>query len=242
MRSFIAIELEPVVKEHLAQVQKKSQQYCRRGTYTPEENFHITLHFLGEIEPHDVEYITEAMFEVGKRTRGFTLELGDLGFFPRGDSGVMWVGVKKNPALERLFFALEKSLGRQGFPRDKTGLTPHITLGREVEPQRNFADVQRGASTEKMELVVSKITLMESQRRGFKLMYKPIYTQPLKEFEKVVEQEVKVEDEASEVVVERKPFVKPKKQPYVPQGSKPYGKQGKSYGKPQRRQGEFHKQ
>ena len=49
LRTFIAIELEQDVKEYLASVQTETQKLCRRGNYTPMDNFHLTLHFLGEI-------------------------------------------------------------------------------------------------------------------------------------------------------------------------------------------------
>lgn len=180
MRTFIAIELSPEVGEYLSEIQTETQKYCRRGNYTPKDNFHVTLHFLGEIDPSDVEYVKEAMFEAAQRNRVFDLKLGQIGFFGRGDRGILWVGLDKSDALQRLFFGLEKSLERQGFSREKKGLSPHITLGREVEPQRGFADVQKAVVMEGKSFTVEKITLMESVRRGPRLIYKPIFRQELK--------------------------------------------------------------
>lgn len=181
MRSFIAIELEPKMKDYLENVQTKSKSFCRRGTYTSRDNLHINLYFTGEIERDDVEYIQNAMFEVGRRTKAFTLNLSEVGFFPKGKTGVMWVGVKKSKELERLFLSLGKSLNRQGFGRDKTGLTPHITLGRDIEPQKGFVDLQKKMEIEPMEFKVKKITLVESKRRGFELFHKTLYNQEFKE-------------------------------------------------------------
>ena len=50
MRTFIAIELEEETKAQLAEVQAEAEKLCRRGNYTPKENFHLTLHFLGEVQ------------------------------------------------------------------------------------------------------------------------------------------------------------------------------------------------
>lgn len=180
MRTFIAIELSPEVREYLSEIQTETQKYCRRGNYTPQDNFHVTLHFLGEIDPSDVEYVKEAMFEAAQRNRVFDLKLGQIGFFGRGDRGILWAGLEKSDSLQRLFFGLEKSLERQGFAREKKGLSPHITLGRDVEPQRGFADVQKAVIMEGKSFNVEKITLMESVRRGPRLIYKPIYRQELK--------------------------------------------------------------
>ncbi|MFV0314269.1 MAG: RNA 2',3'-cyclic phosphodiesterase [Anaerotignum sp.] len=184
MRTFISIELSPDVTQYLTEIQAETKKFCRRGNYTPEDNFHITLHFLGEIDPSDVEYIKEAMFETAKRNKVFDLKLDQIGFFGRGDKGVLWAGVQKSDPLQRLFLNLEKSLGRQGFAREKKGLSPHITLGRDIEPQRGFSDVQRAVTMDGRSFTVEKITLMESVRRGPRLIYKPIYRQLLKGYGK----------------------------------------------------------
>ena len=55
MRTFIAIELEEETKAQLAEVQAEAEKLCRRGNYTPKENFHLTLHFLGEVQEEDLD-------------------------------------------------------------------------------------------------------------------------------------------------------------------------------------------
>ena len=59
MRTFIAIELEEETKAQLAEVQAEAEKLCRRGNYTPKENFHLTLHFLGEVQEEDLDYLHE---------------------------------------------------------------------------------------------------------------------------------------------------------------------------------------
>ena len=181
MRTFIAIELSQETREYLSKIQQQTQTVCRRGNYVPEDNFHITLHFLGEITAADIEPLKIAMFEAAQKNRAFELELGRIGFFPKGRNGVLWAGLKKSSSMERLFFQLQKSLERQGFGRGKKGLSPHITLGREVEPQRGFSDVEKAVRVEGKPFVVDKISLMESVRMGPRLVYKPIYRQLLRE-------------------------------------------------------------
>ena len=44
-----SLELEEETKAQLAEVQAEVEKLCRRGNYTPKENFHLTLHFLGEV-------------------------------------------------------------------------------------------------------------------------------------------------------------------------------------------------
>lgn len=179
MRTFIAIELEEEVKDHLAEVQAETQKLCRKGNFTPKENFHLTLHFLGEVEEGDLEYLQDAMYETARRNRPFTLTLEKIGFFPRGNKGILWAGLEKSTHLQRLFSTLEKSLEQQGFARERKGLSPHITLGREVEPHRSFLEVQKSVRVEPMKLAVKSISLMESVRKGPKLVYVPLFRQDL---------------------------------------------------------------
>lgn len=180
MRAFIAIELEDDVKEHLTQAQLATEKLCRKGSYTPQDNFHLTLHFLGEIQEEDMEYLQDAMYETARRNRPFTLTLDRIGFFPRGNKGILWAGLAKSNHLQRLFSTLEKSLEQQGFARERKGLSPHITLGREVEPHRSFMDVQKNVRLEPMKIPVRSITLMESVRKGPKLVYVPLFRMELK--------------------------------------------------------------
>ena len=179
MRTFIAIELEEEVKDHLSNIQAETQKLCRKGNYTPKDNFHLTLHFLGEVEEDDLDYLQEAIFETARRNRPFTLTLDKIGFFLRGNKGIMWAGLEKSTHLQRLFSTLEKSLEQQGFARERKGLSPHITLGREVEPHRSFMDVQKGVKVEPMRISVRSISLMESVRKGPKLVYVPLFRQNL---------------------------------------------------------------
>lgn len=181
MRTFIAIELEEEVKDALEGAQQQAAELCRKGNYTPKENFHLTLHFLGEIRPEEVDDVVQAMMETTRRNRPFELKLDRLGFFPRGREGILWAGVEKSAPLQRLFQQLEISLGKQGFAREKKGLSPHITLGREVEPYRGFADVQKQVKLENLTIKVKAISLMESVRRGRNLFYRPLFVQPLKD-------------------------------------------------------------
>lgn len=82
MRTFIAIELEEEVKDALKGAQQQAAELCRKGNYTPKENFHLTLHFLGEIRPEEVDDVVQAMMETTRRNRPFELKLDRLGFFP----------------------------------------------------------------------------------------------------------------------------------------------------------------
>ena len=96
MRTFIAIELEEETKAQLAEVQAEAEKLCRRGNYTPKENFHLTLHFLGEVQEEDLDYLHEAIYETARRNRPFTMTIDKIGFFPRGNKGILWAGIERS--------------------------------------------------------------------------------------------------------------------------------------------------
>lgn len=177
MRTFIAIELEEEIKEYVAQVQEEVKNQSKKGNFTPKENFHMTLHFVGETTVEDIEFLKQAIFETALRNRNFSLVLNRLGFFPRGDKAIAWVGVKESKELSRLFHLLEKNLSKEGFARDKKGLNPHITIGREVVLYRSFQQVEKNTKIEKKTISVQGISLMESVRIGSKLIYRPLFQQ-----------------------------------------------------------------
>ncbi len=180
MRTFIAIELEEDVKDALLNAQQQVQKQSKHGNYVPKENFHLTLHFIGETDHADLDYLKQAIYLTAIRNRCFDMELEKTGFFARGDKGIFWVGVKESKELVRLFSHLENNLLKEGFSREKKGISPHITLGREVIPYRSFMDIVNHTHVEKKSIRVTKISLMESVRIGAKLVYKPIFQQDLK--------------------------------------------------------------
>lgn len=180
MRVFIAVEFEKEMKEHLLEAQKKVAEKSSGGNFTAENNFHLTVRFIGEVDDEDLNSLIVAMEESASRNKSFNLRLSHLGFFPKGNKSVVWAGIDKSDSLIRLFNNLEKNLTKQGFPRERTGLSPHITLGRDVVLRPRFDDVKAEVPLGDKVINVSKISLMESKRIGGKMVYRPIFVSNLK--------------------------------------------------------------
>ena len=180
VRTFIAIEFKKEIKKYISDIQKKVTDKSSKGNFTPEDNFHITLRFIGEVDEYGVESLAEAVRETAIRTRDFDITLNCLGFFPRGDKSIVWVGVEKNKSLDILYSNLEKNLMRQGFSKERQKFTPHITIGREVALKSSYDSVKEYSFKEPITFKAEKITLMESVRKGSKLIYKPLYSEKLK--------------------------------------------------------------
>lgn len=180
MRVFIAIELEDGLKAYLGEKQQEVRTHSEKGNFTRLENLHLTLRFMGEVPNQGIEKIKEAMAATAEEINAFPMTLGTLGEFPRGNKKILWMGIHQGqPALQQLFQALEKCLEEKGYSREEKGLTPHITLGREVILKKPFDELKEEIAVEEKNIEVKGITLMESTRIQGVLTYVPIYRKDL---------------------------------------------------------------
>ncbi|MEP7199026.1 MAG: RNA 2',3'-cyclic phosphodiesterase [Chloroflexota bacterium] len=140
MRAFIAIELDDTLRDALSQTLRALQaaKPPLKLKWVAPQRQHLTLHFLGEIEPSRVNAIARAMEQAVSGVAPFGIALADIGCFPHiYKPNVLWVGVREpTGALKRLQQSLDAQVGRIGFaPRwSKDHLarafTPHLTLAR----------------------------------------------------------------------------------------------------------------
>ncbi|MEA4815484.1 MAG: RNA 2',3'-cyclic phosphodiesterase [Lachnospiraceae bacterium] len=180
MRTFIAVEFNDELKNHMDGLAKYISKYSKTGNFTRRDNYHLTLRFIGETPTSDIELLCEAIQETAVRNEGFELFLSELGEFKRESKSVVWAGIKDDKReLSRLASSLEKSLELQGFPRDKKKFSPHITLGREVSLIRDLKYFEDYIKTPII-IPFKKISLMESVRIGPNLVYKRVFCSDLK--------------------------------------------------------------
>jgi RNA 2',3'-cyclic 3'-phosphodiesterase len=98
--------------------------------FTPPDNLHITLRFLGQIETAPAEGIVERLSR--RDLRGFELELGEVGTFKRGRLvRVVWLGLRQGAQHARALAAdVESECEAAGLEGEKRPLEPHLTLAR----------------------------------------------------------------------------------------------------------------
>ena len=95
------------------------------------ESIHLTLKFLGEIDPERVGGIAAELEGAGMSRPGFTVSAGGVGGFPNLKTPrVIWVGIEQSPELKGLHSDIDERLGNIGFEREERGFTPHLTLCR----------------------------------------------------------------------------------------------------------------
>ena len=180
MRLFIGIGVSREMRNELAALSKALRERSCGGRFVPPENFHVTLHYIGESE--DLAGAADAMREAVRGIRPFTLALGEYGFFEKTASGSHRVSlVDVTGELEELGVlheTLEAALADRGFPRDMKRYRPHITLGRSVEHDELTAEELR-AFPLSASVTVKSITLFESSKEKGKQVYTPLHRERL---------------------------------------------------------------
>ena len=178
IRCFVAIEIPEPIQELLKPIQTRLQSKIRRASWTKPGNFHLTLKFLGDVQPEAMEVVGEAIQKVVDAQTPFSIELGGVGAFPNFNRPrVLWVGIKKGDLIvSRLAKSVNFELKHLGFPIDNR-FHPHLTLARirhpmNLEPLQN---VLRQYNTIDTAIVhVNEITLMQSQLHPNGAVYTPL--------------------------------------------------------------------
>lgn len=175
MRLFIAIDLPKSFKKEVSRIQQQLKQMSAGGRFVPAENFHITLHFIGESD--DLAGAVDAMREAARGIRPFTLHLGKYGCFEKSGSKTSFVEVKGElNELGVLHESLQCALYDNGFSRERKGFTPHVTLGRSVVHDDLVAGEMK-ALCPNASMTVQGFTLFESVRREGRMLYLPLHTE-----------------------------------------------------------------
>lgn len=176
MRAFVAISLPTSVQETVATLQQQLNQLLQTPTvwrWTPPENLHVTLRFLGETDERQAGELAQALAALVIAHRRFALMLRGLGVFPHQRAPrVLWAGLQGDlPGLTRLQLDVEQLAQTAGFAAESRRFSPHLTLAR---PLRNAAPArlaQDGQTVARLAtqvipaatFTVSELLLMQSE-------------------------------------------------------------------------------
>jgi len=132
IRTFIAFELPPAVIFLLQEVQQELKRLNLRARWVRPENIHLTLKFLGDVNPDDIHKIGTAMAGAAIDCLPITLSVRGVGVFPGiKRPRVIWVGLGGDTqSLLALQSRLEQKLAGAEFPKDKRSFKAHLTMGR----------------------------------------------------------------------------------------------------------------
>jgi 2'-5' RNA ligase len=174
MRLFVGIDLPDQLKETLVSFQSELRQLGVKSFWKSQENFHLTLEFLGELEPGKVPGIFNTLIKGAAQIKPFLLKVVGLGAFPSLiRPRVLWTGIGGNLIeLNKLQANLHHKLLEAGFILENRAFKSHITLASRPElPETNLANFK-----EKIfgEFLVSEFALIESKVIRGKRIYTAI--------------------------------------------------------------------
>jgi 2'-5' RNA ligase len=133
MRCFIAIHLPSSIQLQISDYIRDLKKISSDVRWIKVENIHLTLKFLGEIDPTRVELIKQTLSPLSTEFSQFSINISGTGCFPnKKRPRVFWLGVeqgKENP-LFNLHSWLDNKIAALGFEKENRRFSPHLTLGR----------------------------------------------------------------------------------------------------------------
>jgi len=131
IRSFIAFDIQNQgIINRIAAAQKLLMQTNADLKLVEPKNIHITVRFLGAMNPDMVDKVYEVMKKVNFAP--FNIQLQGLGVFPTVNyPRVVWAGITLGAEqLRSIFEQLEPMVHELGFAPEPNGFNPHLTIAR----------------------------------------------------------------------------------------------------------------
>ena len=126
------MEIPEDIRRQLSSVQSELKESHADVKWVRPESMHLTLKFMGEIDPVLVDDIREAIGPIVEDTSPFPIAVKGLGCFPRlNQPRVVWAGLSDgNGEMAELQKTVEKGVEALGFRPEGKPFNPHLTLGR----------------------------------------------------------------------------------------------------------------
>ena len=96
--------------------------------WVPDDNLHLTLRFIGEVERPMAEDIARVLSTI--RADRFELRLSGAGRFDQRNGGALWAGVEPKAPVAALAMKVERACQAAGLEPERRAFHPHITLAR----------------------------------------------------------------------------------------------------------------
>jgi len=144
IRSFIAIEIDQSNRHKVSSLVSSLKKSNADVKWLKDDQMHLTLKFLGNIQRPDIQKISWELKEMLKAFKTFNIRFSKIGGFPSMDHPrVIWLGIDKgSDVLKDLNNKVEKGLGKIGIKKEGREYRAHLTLGR-VRSLKNIPELVR---------------------------------------------------------------------------------------------------
>ena len=142
-RIFIALTPEPDLNKIITDLKSEQRKFVYKESninWSKNNQHHITVNFIGNMEPEQ----KEEMFKVLSEQFSFislSIEISHLSYFPNENGQVLVANVSLSSRLEKLHKEVEAIVARIGFGMSLKSFRPHISLARFKEKNRPFSEL-----------------------------------------------------------------------------------------------------
>ncbi len=178
IRSFVALSVPEEVADQLGDLAAKMSYQDKSGAlrWVDQENYHLTLGFLGDQHQGDLDTLAENLDHSIQQSE-FSAALTHISPFPENKPKLMAGLIEKNDDLLSLHRQVVSAVNATGLAMDKKKFIPHITLARYRHSRNEFV----GGIPTNVDCPVffDEVVLYESVLTSSGAEYEPIYRFPL---------------------------------------------------------------
>jgi 2'-5' RNA ligase len=174
-RLFVAFRPPEPVRDLLIDAMDDSPEL----RWVPDENLHLTLRFIGEVERPLAADIAASLAQI--RGQAFTLKLSGVGMFDQRHGGALWAGVEPKEPVAALAAKVDRSCVAAGLAPEGRAFHPHITLARFSRRTRPLAVdlLERNRGLASTPFAVDAFILLESRLSRHGAQYEEVASYPL---------------------------------------------------------------
>ncbi|MEM7478636.1 MAG: RNA 2',3'-cyclic phosphodiesterase [Planctomycetota bacterium] len=178
-RVFAAVEIGEPARSIMGRLMRKLETRVDHVRWTPLDQFHLTLKFLGEVDNRQLPEICQRLKSCAQAVSPFAVEVRGLGSFPEAKPPrVLWAGVEQgSDSLQSLNESLNQSFAEMGFAIEPRRFTPHLTLGRigkGIDYELLAECIAETTSKVETRFEVDELVLMSSERERGRYAYQSI--------------------------------------------------------------------
>jgi 2'-5' RNA ligase len=174
-RLFVAIRPPEAIRDLLIDAMDDSAEL----RWVSEDNLHLTLRFIGEVEGPLADDIAAALSRF--RSGRFELRLNGVGIFEQRSGGAIWAAVEPREPVAALAAKVERACVSAGLEPERRAFHPHITIARwnrsSAETARDFLQRRRSLASAPFE--VDRFILYESRLSRHGAHYEEVADYPL---------------------------------------------------------------
>lgn len=178
LRSFIALSIPQEAANQLGDLAAKMSYQDKSGAlrWVDQENYHLTLAFLGEQQQSDLESLGEKLDETLTQSE-FSVNVDILSPFPQTKPKLIAALLGKSDELNNAHKQVLSAVNSTGLMVDKRKFIPHITLARYRHSRNEFAGTV--PTNIDCPIYFDEVVLYESILTSSGAEYEPIYRFPL---------------------------------------------------------------